>query len=165
MRTTAKTKKVVKNAPSKRVNSKGKKVSTKSVVNDVFRAIDLMGKAKKGKVLPVWVNNEKVDGKTYSDISKFVSHPAFEKEEMSVCQEADFLVHGEKNKSYGNPSENFDNIARMWSVILKKEVSAHDVGLCMVATKVAREINVHKRDNLVDIAGYAATLERLEKGI
>jgi len=127
-------------------------------VNDVFRAIDLMGKAKKGKVLPVWVNNEKVDGKTYSD-------PKQVNGEMSVCQEADFLVNGEKNKSYGNPSENFDNIARMWSVILKKEVSAHDVGLCMVAMKVAREINVHKRDNLVDIAGYAATLERLEKGI
>jgi hypothetical protein len=32
-----------------------------------------------------------------------------------------------------------------------------DIPLCMVAIKLARQSHHHKRDNLVDIAGYART--------
>jgi len=32
-----------------------------------------------------------------------------------------------------------------------------DVPLCMIAVKLARQAHRHKRDNLVDIAGYART--------
>lgn len=34
----------------------------------------------------------------------------------------------------------------------------------MIALKMAREMNKSKRDNLVDIAGYAGVLEKLSKG-
>ena len=37
------------------------------------------------------------------------------------------------------------------------EVGAMDVPLCMIAVKLARQAHRHKRDNLVDIAGYART--------
>ena len=39
---------------------------------------------------------------------------------------------------------------------------AEQVGLCMVQVKVARQMYKPKRDNLVDGAGYFATLEKME---
>ena len=81
----------------------------------------------------------------------------------SVCAEADVLINGERQESYGHPAENFTRTAQMWSAILGFDVSAADVGLCMVALKLAREANAPSRDNLVDIAGYAGALEKLEE--
>ncbi len=37
------------------------------------------------------------------------------------------------------------------------KITATDVPLCMIAVKLARQVHRHKRDNLVDIAGYART--------
>ena len=43
----------------------------------------------------------------------------------------------------------------MWGSILDiPDVSPEKVGLCMVALKISRECNQHKRDNLVDGSGY-----------
>lgn len=46
----------------------------------------------------------------------------------------------------------------MWGAILGVEVTPVQVGLCMIALKISRECNMHKRDNLTDIAGYAETV-------
>lgn len=62
---------------------------------------------------------------------------------------------------YGDPSDTFADIASGWSVILGQPVSAHEVGLMMIWLKIAREMGHSKRDNLVDIAGYAECLSRL----
>ena len=72
--------------------------------------------------------------------------------------EAQKLVHGARQKSYGHPADDFARTAKMWSAILGVEVPPEKVPLCMIAVKVSREVNQHKRDNLVDIAGYAETL-------
>ena len=59
--------------------------------------------------------------------------------------------------------DDFARTARMWSGILAnklregEQVTAMDVPLCMIAVKLARQAHRHKRDNLVDIAGYART--------
>ena len=51
----------------------------------------------------------------------------------------------------------------MWTGILRgklregEAVAPRDVPLCMIAVKLARQTHQHKRDNLVDIAGYART--------
>lgn len=70
---------------------------------------------------------------------------------------ANELVNGDRAKEYGPPSENFAKIAKMWSVILKQEVSLTQVTLCLIALKMTRLINseMHE-DSFVDIAGYAA---------
>lgn len=83
---------------------------------------------------------------------------------ITVCDEARAAVYGPRNKDYGSVTDNFGMTAKMWSAILGVSVSAKDVGLCMVALKVSREKFCSKRDNLVDIAGYAATLEKLGLG-
>ena len=48
-------------------------------------------------------------------------------------------------------------------VIRDAPLSAEKVALCMVALKISRELNSHKRDNLVDMAGYAGTIELIRK--
>ena len=40
------------------------------------------------------------------------------------------------------------------------EVTAREAMLCMVGVKMSREVHRHKRDNLVDIAGYAECIEQ-----
>lgn len=82
---------------------------------------------------------------------------------MTILQEAEKLVYGERNDDYGTVTENFDNIARMWTVIMKTPVSPEQVGLCMAALKICRQMSKPKRDNLVDGAGYFATIEKMYK--
>lgn len=77
---------------------------------------------------------------------------------MNVLQEADKLVHGDRNADYGHPLDDFSKTAAMWSVILGTNVTPEQVGLCMCAVKISRQCNRPKLDNLVDLAGYAETV-------
>jgi hypothetical protein len=77
----------------------------------------------------------------------------------SALLEAQGLVHGDRNAAYGSPLDDFRRTAKMWSAILGVEVQPEKIGLCMIAVKLSRECNKHKRDNLVDIAGYAECTE------
>lgn len=80
----------------------------------------------------------------------------------SVLQEAERLINGQRQSDYGHPIDNFTQTGRMWGAILNiPDIPAETVGLMMVAAKVSRETNVHKRDNLVDMAGYAGTVEKI----
>ncbi len=80
-----------------------------------------------------------------------------------VLDQAQRITASDRQDDYGHPSEDFALTARMWTGILAAklregaEVSAMDVPLCMIAVKLARQAHRHKRDNLVDIAGYART--------
>jgi len=81
---------------------------------------------------------------------------------MNVLREAESLVGGDRNASYGHPARDFTKIASFWSAYLGYPVAAHDVGMMLILMKVARESYRRKRDNLVDIAGYALCNEMLE---
>ena len=84
-------------------------------------------------------------------------------EKPNILRIAESLVYGDREKSYGHPREDFTRIASMWSVLLKTTVTPEQVIMCMIALKLSRESNSHKEDNIVDIAGYAACLEKLLK--
>ena len=81
----------------------------------------------------------------------------------SVLDEAKRITATTRHGDYGHPADDFARTARMWSGILAnklrdgEQVTAMDVPLCMIAVKLARQAHRHKRDNLVDIAGYART--------
>lgn len=78
---------------------------------------------------------------------------------MSVIEEAAGLVHGARQDSYGHPFDDFSRTGRLWGAILGiPDVPPHLVALCMAAVKISREVNAPKRDNLVDLAGYAEAL-------
>lgn len=79
----------------------------------------------------------------------------------SVLQEAERLVNGDRQQSYGDASESFERIADFWHAYLKTKlkgdahVSAKDVAAMMILMKVSRSVTSSKRDSWVDIAGYA----------
>lgn len=77
----------------------------------------------------------------------------------TVLQEANRLVYGDRQADYGHPIEDFTRTGRMWGAILGiPDVDPAKVALCMCAVKMSRECNRPKRDNAVDLAGYAGTL-------
>lgn len=76
----------------------------------------------------------------------------------SILMEAERIVNGPRQKAYGHPLLDFSRTAALWSAILGVQITPEQVALCMVALKISRECNRHTRDNLVDMAGYAATL-------
>lgn len=76
-----------------------------------------------------------------------------------ITQEANRLVTTERGAAYGHPLDDFSKIAQIWSALLGCTVTPEQVGLCMIGVKLSREVNAHKRDTLVDIAGYAQTVQ------
>lgn len=73
-------------------------------------------------------------------------------------------ILAERKKVYGDPVEMHNRIAGIWSAILKHDVSAHDVALCMVGLKLARAQNdpTHE-DSLIDVAGYTEIAQLIAK--
>ena len=80
---------------------------------------------------------------------------------MNILEEANKIVSGERNTDYGHPADDFQKTADMWTVILGVPVTTQQVALCMIAVKISRLLHEPKRDSLVDIAGYARTIEML----
>lgn len=89
---------------------------------------------------------------------------------MSILKEANTIIYGDREKTYGHPSKNLETIATMWNAYLmakiERNITAKDVAGLMMLVKVARFANdpTH-RDNLVDICGYAALVERCDENL
>ena len=81
----------------------------------------------------------------------------------NILQEADELTRIDRHNSYGAPKQDFERTAKMWSAILNTEVSARQIALCMIALKLSRLAYRMKRDSIVDVAGYARTLEMIDE--
>lgn len=79
---------------------------------------------------------------------------------QSVLNEAGELIHSDRNVAYGPPMKNFQRIADLWNTILgdqlKEPITTWQVADMSIAIKLARNIEKPKRDNYVDVAGYAA---------
>lgn len=74
-----------------------------------------------------------------------------------ILDTAKKLTCGNRDKDYGSPLANHQDIAAMWSVILGGPIRADQVALCMVAVKICRcKTSPQKRDNYDDMAAYAA---------
>jgi hypothetical protein len=89
--------------------------------------------------------------------------------EETILEEAQRLIHGDRNQAYGHPLDDFGCTASLWTSYLKHkynplgpdvpELEPEDVGLMMVLLKISRQANAPKRDNLVDGCGYFGTVE------
>tara|TARA_R110000744_G_C19367560_1_gene562058 strand:+ start:2761 stop:3225 length:465 start_codon:yes stop_codon:yes gene_type:complete len=100
----------------------------------------------------------------------------------SILDEAKEMTSGDRMKDYGHPRDNFQNVAILWNAFLMNKVmevenkipgelresqvrfNENDIALMMILLKVAREQSKHKRDNIVDIAGYARNLAQMYEG-
>jgi hypothetical protein len=85
--------------------------------------------------------------------------------DRTVLDEAKEIIYGDREKTYGHPNKNLKKIAALWTAYLdgKQVVTPQDVCMMMVLLKAARHANFYKRDNLVDISGYAALGSRVEE--
>ena len=77
----------------------------------------------------------------------------------TLAADAVQAVTGPRQRDYAHPRINFQRIADLWTPILGTRVTPEQVALCMIQVKVAREMNRHTRDNLVDLIGYTLTLD------
>lgn len=78
----------------------------------------------------------------------------------SVAGEADRIVSTERGADYGHPLDDFGKVSGMAMALWGRgPETPEEHALYMILIKVSREANKHKRDNLVDICGYAKTLE------
>ena len=76
---------------------------------------------------------------------------------VDALRQAAQLIAGDRDAQYGGPSENYDRIAKIWSVIFGIPVTTEDVAMAMVGVKVARYAahSGFQADTWIDIAGYA----------
>ena len=78
----------------------------------------------------------------------------------SALDQAVQIVHGDREATYGHPAANLNRIAKIWSVIFEKKVTAEQVAWAMVGLKMSREVNKVDEDNLTDAIGYLALIDR-----
>lgn len=90
-------------------------------------------------------------------------------ERISILDDANRVVHGDRQTVYGHPMEDFTCVAAMWTAYLKKkynatfEVSPQDIPNMQIMVKVTRLAQTpDHRDSKVDIAGYAETADMVD---
>lgn len=84
----------------------------------------------------------------------------------SILDEAKRITGGDRQAAYGSPDQDFARTAIMWNVLLtpyikdgKLEMPPKAVAAAMIALKLSRDTHMSKRDNAVDIAGYAHCMQ------
>ena len=79
-----------------------------------------------------------------------------------ILSQANDIVNGSRNTSYGQPEDNFQLIADYWSMYLVNKgkmntvLSSEDITIMMILLKIARMGGEGTEDCFIDIAGYAA---------
>lgn len=105
--------------------------------------------ARSEKALAEWMGLE-----VFYEVAEATTE-APQADEDDVLEEALRITKGDRNASYGPPDQDFKRTAAMWSAIKGVPFEAREVAMFMVALKLSRETHQRKRDNWVDIAGYA----------
>ena len=82
---------------------------------------------------------------------------------VSILKTAEDLVGGDRGQDYGHPADDFEKTSKIWSAILGCKVSPEQVALCMIGVKISRLCNSYKEDSVIDIAGYARTLQMVHE--
>ncbi|HEC65468.1 MAG TPA: hypothetical protein ENI23_09245 [bacterium] len=89
---------------------------------------------------------------------------------LNILEEANDIVHGDRNEAYGHPKDNHNTTAIFFSHFLQRKygvgttplLDAEDVCFFNILQKISRSAESYRRDNLVDIAGYAANVEMIK---
>ena len=109
----------------------------------------------------VWLGDEPI---TLADWQRWMDEhvePLIKDE--SILSEAERIVNGDRQADYSDPVANFKHISAIASSISKENLSPTTCAIVMIAVKLARENYKHKRDNLVDLAGYVEILNRIKE--
>lgn len=95
----------------------------------------------------------------------------------TILDQAKEVVYGERQASYGHPYDNHSRSGRIIGALLdgwlRKQPGFENIPVVpdipprivchiMVGTKLSRDVNRPKEDNLVDVAGYAQNAQMCE---
>lgn len=85
---------------------------------------------------------------------------------MNILKEAESIIYGDREQTYGRPDKNLVAIADLWNAYLinrpDEPLTADDICYMMVMLKIARLINTPRHhDSLVDMCGYTALVARV----
>ena len=84
---------------------------------------------------------------------------------QAYIDKAKDIVSTDRELTHGNKKINHDNIAKMWSAYLDRDINGRDVALMMVLLKVARtKAGSHNIDDYVDMVGYSSIAGELAEG-
>ena len=96
-----------------------------------------------------------------------IRHASDVTREPSILDEAAKIAGVDRSEAYGHPLENHRRIALMWQAYFDARkpgpLTPQDAARMMILLKVARDIHAPRRDNRVDICGYAQCLELMEE--
>lgn len=83
---------------------------------------------------------------------------------MSILTTAEEIINGQRAQDYGDAKENHERIATLWAAYKRGvEFTPEDVAVMMILLKIARFMeNGYHQDTVVDIAGYAGVLEKMQ---
>lgn len=81
----------------------------------------------------------------------------------TILEEAQKLVHGERNDIYGPVNESFTKVSESFNNITGLELKPHHIPLIQIILKMVRNEYGHKRDNCVDGAGYFDIMHELRE--
>lgn len=138
------------------MDSKAKKYMT---LGEVYNKLGIFNKESdlEHGINPFQPVTEPVSGADSDDFSREIYTNRSE-----ILDQANDIVNGTRNSSYGQPEDNFQLIADYWSMYLVRKgkmndvLSNEDVTVMMILLKIARLGGEGTEDCFVDIAGYAA---------
>ena len=138
--------------------------------HDIFKEVLKEAKASEPVAVGVSVSDKDLSELVYEATTKPKKLRAV-KPKTSILEEAQTIIYGDREKTYGHPAKNLKTIANMWTAYMNNSsddanfsITAKDVAAMMMLVKVARFANdPSHRDNLVDVCGYAALIERCDE--
>ena len=106
-----------------------------------------------------------ITGNCGNDLRKDKINVIFEEintENKSILAEAEDIVNGSRQSDYGDAANNFHRIANVVnSMYPQLNINAQQSCAVLMAVKLIREGFRHKRDNLVDLCGYAHIMNEI----
>lgn len=82
----------------------------------------------------------------------------------AALEEVSGLITSERAKVYGPYEDECKRSSKIASEITGLDIKPEHIPLILIAVKMSREANMHKRDNLIDMIGYTALYEQLIDG-
>ena len=99
----------------------------------------------------------RVDSPTTSTARRRTTMTDTGKTRAELLADAEAAVNGDRNADYGDPNQDFKRTAEFWSTYLGIAITPTQVGMMMALLKISRSVwSPGKRDNYLDLAGYAA---------
>jgi hypothetical protein len=81
---------------------------------------------------------------------------------MTILEEAAEITEGARPGAYAHPFLNHTRTAELWSVYLGVPITPEQVCFLNILQKISRSMHSITRDSLVDIAGFARNVEKVQ---